>query len=673
MPNVLCHRRVVSCARILIAWAALATQAIGADTSAEVERLRTDVRTLADDSFEGRGVGTAGLEKAADYVRDAFTAAGLDVTVAGGDPYQEFEITTGAELTEPNTLSFSGADGQAITLTYDADFRTCSFGEAGTFAAEIVFCGYGIESTDPAYNDFEGVDVKDKVVLVIRRTPQQGSENGLFAVGHGTSRHASLTTKVSQAFQRGAAALLVVNDVFTGTNEREMLEIQRKEAEAAVVAAAEKLVDSAAATDAGQADVARQELTTAVTHLHEVRGMLGALQPDSLIAFGYGGSRSGKSLPVFSVSQAACNQLLQAALGKSLAQIESEIDVAGKPQSAPLTGWKAVGQASLQPVKVGIKNVIGVLPGEGPLAEETVVIGAHYDHVGFGGEGSLAPGSTEIHNGADDNASGTAALMELARRFGERSEKLPRRLVFIAFTGEERGLLGSAEYVREPLYPIDGTVAMINMDMVGRLVDNKLTVFGTGTSPVWNEWLDRFSGDVGLDLSRKPEGMGPSDHSSFYSAKIPVLHLFSGTHSDYHRPTDDWEKLNYQGMTNVVDLVDKLVVAAATTPERPAYLEVQGRASMERDGSRPYFGSIPDFSADAEGYAIQGVAPGSPAAKAGLQGRDVIVRLGGHRIAGLDDFDLALRKFTAGQQIEVVVLRGGDEVKLTVTLATPRS
>jgi len=667
--------RLAEIARTLVAFAALVSPAFSADTTdlaAEQERLKTDVRTLASDEYDGRGVGTAGLEKAADYVRDAFIAAGLDVTVAGGDPYQEFEITTGSELSEPNTLKFAGPDGKSIELKYDTDFRTCSFGAAGTFDADVVFCGYGIESTDPAYNDFDGVDVKDKVVLLIRRNPQQGKENGMFAVGHGTSRHAGLTTKVSQAFQRGAVAVLIVNDVFTGANEREQLEFQLKEAGAAVVAASEKLID-AGTPDASRSDEARKELETAVTHLRQVREQLGSHQSDPLIAFGYGGSRSGKSLPVFAISQAVCNQVLEPALGKSLAQLEQAIDESGTPYSLPLTGWKAVGQASVRPVKVGIKNVIGVLPGEGPHAEETVVIGAHYDHVGFGGEGSLAPGSTEVHNGADDNASGTAALLELARRFGERKTKLPRRLVFIAFTGEERGLLGSAEYVREPLYPLDSTVAMINMDMIGRMQDQKLTIFGTGTSPVWNTWLDDFSKELGLELSRKPEGMGPSDHSSFYTAKIPVLHLFSGTHSDYHRPTDDWEKLNYEGMTSIVELVDKLTVAAATAPERPAYVEVQGRASMERDGSRPYFGSIPDFSADAEGYAIQGVAPGSPAAKAGLSGGDIIVRLGGHKIAGLDDFDLALRKFTAGQPVEVIVLRGGDEVTLHVTLGVPRS
>ncbi len=639
------------------------------DAAAVVDRLRECVKTLAADEFEGRGVGTEGLDKAAEYVRQAFADAGLDVTVAGGDPYQEFEITTGAKLTEPNALSLIGADGQAIELTYDTDFRTCSFGQAGAFDAGIVFCGYGIESDEPAYNDFSGVEVEGKVVLIMRRTPQQSNENGLFAVAHGNSRHASLSVKVSHAFQHGAAAVLIVNDPYSGRNERKQLEAHLAEAERAIVSLSEALIDAAE----GDRAKAQEELAAAVRHLREVRRQLERHSTDPLMPFGYGGTRTGRSLPILHITQAAADQLLQASLGKSLADLEAEIDATGAPASTPLEGWTARGEAALEPVRVAVKNVIGVLEGEGPHADETIVIGAHYDHVGLGGDGSLAPGANEVHNGADDNASGTAALIELARRLAAHPEPPPRRIVFLAFTGEERGLLGSAHYVKEPIYPLESTVAMINMDMVGRLQDNRLTVFGTGTSPAWNDWLDQFAAEETLELAKKPEGFGPSDHASFYPHSIPVLHLFTGTHSDYHRPSDDWDKLNYEGMVQIVELVEHLVDAVADAPERPLYVEVQGRASIDRDGARPYFGSIPDFGSDAAGYAIQGVAPGSPADKGGLKSGDVIVKLGGNQIGGLDDFDLALRKYTAGQEVEVVVLRGSDEVTLKVTLALPRS
>ena len=202
-----------------------------------------------------------------------------------------------------------------------------------------------------------------------------------------------------------------------------------------------------------------------------------------------------------------------------------------------------------------MKNVVGVLAGEGPLADETIVVGAHYDHVGFGGPGSLAPWTHEVHNGADDNASGTAALIEVAERLAT-SEKGPRRrVVFIAFTAEERGLIGSAYYCRNPRFALEKTVAMINMDMVGRLVDDKLIVYGTGTAAEFDHLMDTTAARLKFEITKHEGGFGPSDHASFYAQKIPVLHLFTGNHNDYHRPSDDVEKLNVPGMRRVVDFV----------------------------------------------------------------------------------------------------------------------
>jgi Zn-dependent M28 family amino/carboxypeptidase len=301
------------------------------------------------------------------------------------------------------------------------------------------------------------------------------------------------------------------------------------------------------------------------------------------------------------------------------------------------------------------------------------VIGAHYDHVGRGGPGSFVPGSNEIHNGADDNASGTVSLLELARRLGARKEKLPRRIVFIAFTGEESGLIGSARYTKEPIFPLEKTIAMLNMDMVGRLQDDKLTVFGTGTSPIWDEMLKRLGKDGHFELSLKPEGMGPSDHQSFFMKQIPVLHFFTGTHGDYHRPSDDWEKINIPGTERVVDLIEKLAIELASLPERPKYVAVQGTAQIgERAGSRPYFGSVPDFGNEKPGYSLGGVVPGGPAEKGGLKGGDRIVLLGTNKIENLSDFDLALRKFSPGDTVEVTVMRGDEKVTLKVVLDKPR-
>jgi hypothetical protein len=658
----------VGCLLVLLAAAGGARGA----TPAEVEdRLLDAVRTLAADEFEGRGIGTAGLGKAQQYLREQFTAAGLDVAAAGGDPFQEFDVIDGAVLQSPNTLEFRGPNGESVPLELGKDFQVCSFGDSGSFAAPLVFAGYAIESTDPAYNDFADIDVEGKAVIILRRTPQQGREAGLFDAGpHGASRHAGLRTKVSNAFRHGAAAILLVNDPYNGRHEAERIAEQLQDARAALVAATQAVAD--AAGDPAKEAEAQEQLKLAQRRVEQTDKVAAEHTLDPLMEFGYGGTRSGKAVPIVHITQAASDRILTAALGKSLAEIEAEIDEAGQPRSAALAGWTAAGQTSLTVERVDVANVIGVLEGEGPLADETIVIGAHYDHVGLGGDGSLAPNSKEIHNGADDNASGTAALVELARRFAARPEKPARRLVFIAFTGEERGLLGSAHYVKQPLFPLETTVAMFNMDMVGRLDEDKLTVFGVGTSPRWEPLLDQCAEPAGLTLVKKPEGFGPSDHSSFYAREIPVLHLFTGTHDDYHRPTDDWEKINVDGMRRIVDFLERVVLDTLAVAEKPGYIAIEQRATLTRSGNRPYFGSIPDFSTEIEGYALQGVSPGSPADVAGLRAGDVIVQLGADRIGSLDDFDLALRKFSPGQQVTVTVLRSGHQVKLQVVLSTPR-
>jgi hypothetical protein len=344
----------------------------------------------------------------------------------------------------------------------------------------------------------------------------------------------------------------------------------------------------------------------------------------------------------------------------------------GKQESAGGSADAAATTKETAAKRIDAKNVIGVLEGEGPLADETIVVGAHYDHLGRGEPGTLEPGSHEIHHGADDNASGVAALIEIARKLSAREKKLPRRVVFIAFTGEERGLFGSARYAKEPLFPLDKTIAMVNLDMVGRLVDDKLVVYGTDTAEQWNGMLDRLFESHPFKVTRHPEGFGPSDHSSFYAKQIPVLFFFTGTHKDYHRPGDTFDKINVEGMRRVADLAADTVAAIAEMPDRPKYKATGSPPEFTKTGSRPYFGSIPDFSQEQPGYALSGVSKGGPAEKAGLKAEDVIIRLGEHPIGNLEDFDNALRKFKAGDRVLVVVKRAGEELKYEVTLEPPR-
>jgi len=663
------RRLVVSCTLALLVVAG--SLAWGEVAPEVVTRLTSDLKYLASDELEGRGVGTNGLNVAADYVAKAFKDAGLNVTTAGGDPFQEFTMTTGAQLGPTNTLNLVGPGGKRIELAIDKDFQVCSFGASGTINAELVFGGYAIDAKDDKYQDLEGTDVKGKVLVVIRKTPRQGDPHGPFAAGHGgQSRHADLRSKISNAFGRGAAAILFVNDVASGKKEIEQAKQRAKDAAETVVDAAAALL-AADANNAEAVKSAREKLDEAVKKVQQLRDAVTKVETDVLMKFGYAGFNQNVGGPIFHVTQAAVDQVLQASLKKTLAALEAEIDQDLKPRTAVLTGWKAEGQASVELIKTEVKNVIAVIEGQGALAEETVIIGAHYDHVGFGGQSSLAPGVKDVHNGADDNGSGTVSLIELARRFGARKEPLKRRLVFIAFTAEESGLIGSARYCTEPIFPLDKTIAMINMDMVGRLKDEKLIVYGTGTAPHWKTQLERLNGASKFELVMKPEGFGPSDQSSFYGKKIPVLHFFTGTHGEYHRPGDDWNLINYPGMARVVDMIEQVTLETVQSAEKPQYVEVKGsgdQAQARSGSSRPYFGSIPDLGNETPGYALSGVAGGGPADKGGIKGGDVIVEFGKNKISNLDDFDLALRKFKAGEEVEVIVLRKGERVTLKVTL-----
>lgn len=644
----------------------LAGSLVAAEPSDSEKRLQSDMKVLSDDKMEGRGVGTAGLDKAAEYVRQAFADAGLNVTSVNGDAYQKFTMVTGGKLGDSNSLKFVGPEGKEINLELSKDYNLCSFGGAGKFSGEIVFGGYGIDAAG-VYQDFAGIDVKGKIVLVMRRTPQQENRKSKLASGNRMSQHAEIRTKVSVCSTAGAAAILFVNDPHAVL---EQAENSVDLANTQVVKLTGELLKLEAGSEAY--DAKKKQLENALDQVKKAQGDAHSGATDTLMTFGYGGWGKAGSVPIAHISVAKCNEFLQASLKKSLADFEAEIDTDLKPRSEIITGWKVEGESSVEQIRTEVKNVVGVLEGEGPLANETIVVGAHYDHVGLGGQGSLSPGSKEVHNGADDNASGTVSLLEIARRLAGREKKLPRRIVFIAFTAEELGLIGSAKYVAEPIFPLENTIAMYNMDMVGRLSENRLTVYGIGTSPNFKDEVTKFSEPREFKLSLKPEGFGPSDQSSFYGKKIPVLHFFTGTHSDYHRPGDDWEKINYEGMDRIVALVEDVVVNTANIEERPKYLEVKQQAQIARQGSRPYVGSIPDFGSEEKGYSLSGVAPGSPAEKAGLKAGDRIIGMGTNTISDLSDFDLALRKFKAGDEVEFTVVRDKVEVKLKLTLATPR-
>jgi acetylornithine deacetylase/succinyl-diaminopimelate desuccinylase-like protein len=670
------------------------------DAVASEQRLLEAARYLASDELEGRGVGTKGLDRAADYLARQFASLGLATNQVDGGPFQKFTMTTTAEVGEPNQLVLAGPadaehpDGTRTALKIGQDFNPLALGGSGKLDVPLVFVGYGITGKDEKYDDYAGIDVKGKAVLVLRHEPQQDNPKSAFN-GLQHSNHAPFVRKVSNAHEHGAAAVIFCNDEFDirkNVAERTKSVIETVSSLAQAQAKFKEIVSPTAE----QVTEYRDELDKLIAQLVDRKGELKAADDPLLGIRETGGAGETGRVPVVFCRRAVIDTAVKSALGADLAELERQIDqfavpadrqttlrelvaelerevnMTPSPRSRELAGWRLTGEVTINRREVEVKNVVAVLEGEGSRADETIVIGAHYDHLGFGGDGSFVPDLKEVHNGADDNGSGTAALLEVARRLATLGRKLPRRIVFIAFTGEERGLVGSARYCRQPLVPMDKTIAMLNMDMVGRLSDEKLIIQGVDTAPEFGTIIDALNESCRFQLTKQSGGFGPSDHSSFYAQKVPVMHFFTGTHADYHRPSDDYDKLNVPGMRRIVDMVTQTAVRLAEAEARPQYVEVKTSFARGGGGDRPYFGSRPDFANTEPGFALAGVAKDGPAEKAGLKAGDVVIQFGESKIGNLDDFDSALRKHKAGDKVPVVVKRGNMEVTLEVLLEPPR-
>ncbi len=591
----------------------LVTAAFSVRAQAQIseERLKRDVEYLASPRLKGRGTGTAELNQAAKYIEREFKRAGL--APAGGKSYfQKFPVTVGAKLGKQNHLELlEGATRTALRL--QQDFVPLNFSESGKAdAVEIVFAGFGITAPEYKYDDYTHLDVAGKAVIVLRNEPQKNDEKSAFD-GRQPTQYSSIVNKAINARNHGARAMILVNDA-PGQGEE-----------------------------------------------------------DSLIKFGSLTGPDNSGILIVQCKRDAVDRWLAAAK-KSLLQSQKAIDESFQPQSEPLAGVKLVLNISVEHSKAETQNVAGLLRGSDPkLAAEAIVIGAHYDHLGLGSSGgTLAPSQMGTpHPGADDNASGTAAVMELARALSARRAELKRSIVFLAFSGEELGLLGSAWYTKNPLWPLEKTAAMLNLDMVGRLRSNRLHVGGMGTSPVFKEIVEAAN-TTGIELSFNPSGFGASDHSSFYVKNLPVLFFFSGLHADYHKPSDTAEKIQYADEARVGDLVLRTAVALASREEKPQFVRVQETRPVTGTGGTggygAYFGSIPDMGEQIEGVKFADVRDGSPAAKAGLKGGDVLVEFAGKPIKNLYDFTYALQAHRPGETVEVVVVRGAERLKVPVKL-----
>jgi hypothetical protein len=572
--------------------------------------VKADVTYLASDELKGRRAGTPEADRAAAWLAGRFEKLGLAPAGVNGSWYQTFDFIDGVDLGSKNRLE-TAEGGSRKAWTVGVDFRPLAFSAAGALEGEVVFAGYGISAKDPAYDDYEGLDVKDKLVLVLRYGPDGDDEKSLF------STYAALRFKAAVAREKGAKGLLVVAGPLTK-------------------------------------DVA-----------------------DDLIALRTDAAFSDAGLVAVSIRRPVAEALL-AGSGRSLEAAQKAIDAAKKPASFAATAAHVALNVDVTPRRAKTSNVLGLLEGSDPAKKaEIVIVGAHYDHLGLGGSTSLASASgPQIHHGADDNASGVAAMLETARDLAGRRKDLARSILFIGFGAEELGTLGSLHFTKNPTVPWASVVAMFNMDMVGRLRNDKLDVQGVGTSPAWKPLVESSNADAKLKLSLLEGGFGPSDHSPFYAAKRPVLFAFTGAHGDYHKPSDTADRIDAEGIVRVVRFLEPIEVSVASAPERIAFTEVKGGAAPSA-GSRSFrvwVGSIPDFSEEGQGVKLSGVTGGSPAEKAGMMAGDTIVKFGGKELRNLYDYTYALQGRKPGEKVDVVVKRVVDgktvEKTLEVTLGS---
>jgi len=562
--------------------------------------LQKHVKYLASDELEGRRVGSKGANAAADYIANELKTYGLKPLGDKGTYFQNFDFVSGIKLDKINTLAVT-ISGKSEGLTPEKDYRPLGFSSSESYSGGVVFVGYGISDTSKKYNDYAGIDVKGKAVMLLRNAPPSDSLRDFGMV-------AALRYKAAKARELGAKAIIVV----TGSEDSEN---------------------------------------------------------DDLMKLAYDNASGGAGILAINITRKAADAILKTA-GTTVKALQLEINKTKSPKPVVLPNVSLQLTVSLKEIIENARNVVGILEGNDPsLKDQIIIVGAHYDHLGWGGEGSLKPDTVAIHHGADDNASGTSGMLELAQWFASSKAALKRTMVFMAFSGEEEGLLGSGYYVNHPISPLEKTVVMLNMDMIGRLKGRRLIVNGVGTSQGFEALVKKLNTDSMFVLSMTKDGFGASDQASFYGKKIPVLFFFTDIHSDYHRPSDTWDKLNYPGMELVVRYAGAIATDLDQTADKPAYIAVEAPKQQSTGrNSRVYMGTIPDFGEQVQGMKLSGVREGSPAAKAGLQAGDIIVKFGRVEIKNLYDFTYALGEYKPGDPVEVIIKRGNESKTMHVIL-----
>jgi len=579
--------------------------------------LHAHVEVLASDEMEGRMTGTKGAKKAGDYIAKQFEAAGIVPLGDKGTYFQKFPFTSGVKIDKKkNALRVTTVDGQQIEFEVDEDFRPLAFTENAEVEGEVVFAGYGLRAPGDektGYDSYDGLDVKDKIVLVLRYVPEDVEMERRQQL----NLYAGLRYKALQARENGAKALLIV----TGPNS----------------------------PNAGE-----------------------------LVGLKFDQSLASSGIPVASVSANVASALF-AGTGKSLQDAQDGLDLENPhvETAFALEGMTIKLSTAVNREKSDGRNVVGYIPAPEDTGEKKyLIIGGHYDHIGRGEIGSLARKGEEgqIHNGADDNASGTSVVIELARAIAAEVDANPGKynygFIFAAWSGEEMGIIGSNFFAQNPPVPLEEVGAYFNFDMVGRLRDNNLIVQGSGSSSNWIEVIEKNNVVAGFNLTIQEDPYLPTDVTAFYPNNIPTLSFFTGSHEDYNRPVDDTETLDYEGMSRIGNYAKMMILDVAKRPEPLDYVKVPRKKekSGSRGSLRAYLGTIPDYASsdDVVGVKLTGVRADGPADKAGLLGGDIIIKFAGQEIKNIYDYTYALGAVKIGEPVEVVVLREGKEVTFTI-------
>jgi hypothetical protein len=585
-------------------------------TAAE-SRTRPHVFALASEKFEGRLAGSAGERLAADYITAQLQRIGARPLPGHSGFRLPFEFTAGTRdggsTIRLNTLGSGGNVGSALNRTFStrSEVQALSFSDNGEVTGSIVFAGYGIvvpDSQDFGYDSYTTLDVKDKIVLVLRYFPEDADPKtkGILA------RYADLRYKALAARQRGAKAMLIV----TGPRS----------------------------PNAGET-----------------------------IPMSFDTALAGSGIVAASINAQVAEPLFMAA-GKTLAETQKSFD-SGNPHVAgfAIPDVSVTISTAVIREKQAAANIAGYLPATlptGTLSKPWVALGAHYDHLGRGNHGNSLADKNEagkIHFGADDNASGTAAVLAI----GETLATEPRRrnVVLEFWSGEELGLIGSTAFVNTAALPADQVAAYLNFDMVGRMRENKLTLQATGTSPVWGRIIEQANVAAGFDLSIQQDPYQPTDVASFNLAGVPSLNFFTGTHTDYHRPSDTADKIAFEDLDRIVAFGAAIVRRIGNTDEAPLFTKVDQKreSGAGRAGVRVFTGTIPDYSTEVKGLLLSGVIGGGPAEQAGLQKGDIVVEIAGQTITNIYDYTYALELLKIGEPAKVVYLRSGERKETTLT------